>query len=569
MVMGSQACALLLINALAPASAFISPNFASFVSRFGKTYADAGALSKAESCWTENVANALRLNALKSPKVEFGETSVSDICWDDFEARWLRATPPPDKKRARARPIAKETEDSALRILAAVNNSADWRPSGAVAPVQNQAQCGSCWAFGTVANMEAQHFLWSLDNGTFVKLSEQQLVSCDHFSDKTGIDQGCQGGWPDRAIQWTMNNGGLTTEDEYPYVSGSGNVPDCDASHNLAFSVDSFHDLGANETFIAAYVAKWGPVVIGLQATSYWQQYTGGILAQGCEQASANHAVAIVGFGSEGGTDYWIIRNSWGAKWGEDGYIRLARNAANCNGVVSHVTSAYYGNRSTCLEECKAAEACCNGDCCPTDGDHACAKTGCCAKPDVVCGDEGGNECCPDAAYCGAGVCCDPAKGKKLSKDGQTCCDISAACGDDCCPEASTCCGGSGAQPTCCDAGHICCGDQTDTPQCQSIVSTCCADGGACQKGFETCCMSPVTGESSCCGQVSGVKQPCRDDGTCGPHEGECVALFAQFCADAKVQGFGPCNQCTNAHRKDYEAIGCSVFDAQTWCTSR
>ena len=341
--------------------------FSRYASNFGKRYESNSERQVAFGCWRENLAKARLFNLAEKGTARFGETSESDLCWSAFKAQRLMGTPPP--KPRKTRPLQPEAAAEALHILRA-NPSVDWREKGALNPIQDQGRCGSCWAFGSVANIESQHFLWGANkssekNGTLIKLSEQELVSCDHYKDKSGADNGCQGGWPDRAFHWTIQQGGLTREANYPYTSGQGQVAQCDTSKETGpkINIFSLQDLGANETcararrparrplhvhtppcgsaragpltgrYVAAYVAKYGPVVIGLDATQQWQSYKGGVLTQGCDATKADHAVVIVGYGTDSSAgDYWIIRNSWNTKWGEDGYIRLKRGT-NCKHV--------------------------------------------------------------------------------------------------------------------------------------------------------------------------------------------------------------------------------------------
>ena len=117
------------------------------------------------------------------------------------------------------------------------------------------------------------------------------------------------------AFQWMMKNDGLTSAENYPYTSGSGVTGSCNSAKETpkAIAVSGYQDLAANETYVAAYVAKYGPVVIGADATDAWHSYKGGILSATCNLKSENHNIAIIGFGSDGGNDYWLIRNSWGA----------------------------------------------------------------------------------------------------------------------------------------------------------------------------------------------------------------------------------------------------------------
>ena len=207
-------------------------HFSAFVTRHGKSYGDDAARAKAYSCWRENAA-ARALHAQRNPLATFGENAFSDQCWDDFAAARLGAKPP--RAARAARPLRGSQLEAAQAILRDAGGAVDWRTKGAVNPIQDQGQCGSCWAFGTVANIEGQHFLWAPKaadaaeqdqaNNTLIKLSEEELVSCDDYKDSTGADQGCNGGWPDRAIKWLQSSGGNVAEKQYPYAAGTGSAP--------------------------------------------------------------------------------------------------------------------------------------------------------------------------------------------------------------------------------------------------------------------------------------------------------------------------------------------------------
>jgi len=279
---------------------------------------------------------------------------------------------------------------------------------------------------------------------------------------------------------------------QYPYVSGSGDEPACDASKQRpkAFNIVDWHLLGTNEEYVAGYVARYGPVVIGADATSAWQSYKGGVLTAGCGEKRANHAIQIVGYGSEAGQDYWLIRNSWGPSWGEEGYLRLARGS-NCNDVVGHVTSALFGERSPCLEEC-GARTCCGSDCCDVDGSETCCSdgaggsTGCATVDMTCCGAEGGHRPCSDSSLCGGGDCCD---GDKMlmpdAKGKTTCCPPDLQCGDVCHTGEEpfeVCCNGhiGSIMDSCCDKdqdchGSTCCDGIFCGPftQCNAATKTC------------------------------------------------------------------------------------------------
>ena len=207
----------------------------------------------------------------------------------------------------------------------------NWVDEGAVTPVKNQGSCGSCWAFSTVANLEGLYYLKNKESKTF---SEQQLVDCDTQ------DAGCNGGLMEYAFAWIKSNGGLETDADYPY---KGRKQTCSqSSSKFAVSVSGYEKLSSeNEEDIKNYLLKTGPLAVALNADPL-QYYDSGILdldTEECDPEGMNHAVALVGYGSENGNDYWIVKNSWGTSWGEQGYFRIARGKGTC-GINTYITSA-------------------------------------------------------------------------------------------------------------------------------------------------------------------------------------------------------------------------------------
>jgi len=218
--------------------------------------------------------------------------------------------------------------------LRSLPDSFDWRAKGAVNEVKNQAQCGSCWAFATVANIEGAGFV---STGKLVSLSEQELVDCDT---KTG-DQGCQGGLPSNAFKDMIENQmGLELESQYPYLAADGQCHAAKAKE-VAF-ISGWQQISTNEDQIAAALVKYGPLAIGINAGPM-QFYHGGISSPWrllCNPRALDHGVALVGFGKTFFKKYWIIRNSWGKSWGENGYYRIVRGRGACglNTMVSTAT---------------------------------------------------------------------------------------------------------------------------------------------------------------------------------------------------------------------------------------
>ncbi|KAI5738141.1 hypothetical protein M8J77_003497 [Diaphorina citri] len=206
----------------------------------------------------------------------------------------------------------------------------DWRNKGAVTPIKDQGQCGSCWAFSTTGALEAQHFR---KTGNLVSLSEQNLIDC---SGKYG-NQGCNGGMMDQAFQYIKDNHGIDTESSYPYEAMDDN---CRYKRAKSGAVDrGYVDIPEGDEYkLKAAVATIGPVSIAIDASHQsFQFYSEGVYYEPeCNSTQLDHAVLVVGYGTdENGNDYWLVKNSWNTTWGDEGYIKMARNRENNCGVAS------------------------------------------------------------------------------------------------------------------------------------------------------------------------------------------------------------------------------------------
>jgi len=212
--------------------------------------------------------------------------------------------------------------------------SIDWRELGGVNAIQNQGSCGSCWAFSSVVSMEGAHFVAT---GTLEKFSEQQLVDCAYI---TYGNFGCNGGLEDNAFKYYESNGAMY-ESDYSYQGTKGS---CSYSTRQATDVQAstYLDVTVNsESQVKAAIAQQ-PISVAIQANQMvFQLYTSGIFDNTRCGTNLDHAVALVGYGSEGGQDYYILRNSWGTTWGESGYMRIADNGDGA-GICGVQSAAVY-----------------------------------------------------------------------------------------------------------------------------------------------------------------------------------------------------------------------------------
>jgi len=249
----------------------------------------------------------------------YGFTQFCDLTQEEFASQYLTLKP--------TKPATEPTYTYNETVLEDIPDSWDWRQHGAVNAIKNQEHCGSCWAFSATANIEGQY---AINHGSLVSLSEQQLVDCDTNN------EGCNGGWMVSAFLFLENNEGQEPTNDYPY---SGQSQNCTFNKTEAVAfVKDYLNTTLDEGVIAEATYMVGPLSAAVDATG-WQFYVSGISNDSECTSSVNHGVNIIGYDSENGQDYWIIRNCWGTTWGEEGYMRLVRGQGRC-GINEYCSSS-------------------------------------------------------------------------------------------------------------------------------------------------------------------------------------------------------------------------------------
>ncbi|KAL0561132.1 hypothetical protein IC582_001552 [Cucumis melo] len=322
-------------------------HFSLFKRRFGKSYATEEEHDRRFKIFKANMRRAERHQSF-DPSAIHGITQFSDLTPFEFRKAFLGL---------RGHRLRLPVDTNAAPILPTENLPIDfdWRERGAVTRVKNQGSCGSCWSFSTTGAIEGANFLAT---GKLVSLSEQQLVDCDHECDpeeEDACDSGCNGGLMNSAFEYTLKAGGLMKEQDYPYTGTDHSTCNFDKS-KIAASIANFSVVNSlDEDQIAANLVKNGPLAIAINAV-FMQTYIGGVSCPFICSNRLDHGVLLVGYGSAGyapirmrDKDYWIIKNSWGENWGENGYYKICRgrNICGVDSLVSTVAAVHIHHTSS------------------------------------------------------------------------------------------------------------------------------------------------------------------------------------------------------------------------------
>jgi len=302
----------------------LDAHWENFKKAFGKTYNGREEVAR-RFIWEQNVAKIVHHNLQADVGIHSfkrGLNEFADMSHEEF---------------VRTHNGYRRTGKSNASVFVEPSNvvlpdTVDWRNKGLVTPVKNQGQCGSCWAFSTTGSLEGQH---KKKTGNLVSLSEQNLVDC---SGDEG-NQGCEGGLMDSAFEYIKRNGGIDTEASYPYTAQDGSCHF--KKSDVGATVTGYVDIpSGDEDALKKAVATVGPISVAIDAShESFQTYDNGIYDEPeCSSDQLDHGVLVVGYGTEDGNDYWLVKNSWGKTWGMKGYLKMSRNKNNQCGIATQAS---------------------------------------------------------------------------------------------------------------------------------------------------------------------------------------------------------------------------------------
>jgi cathepsin L len=335
------------VAAAAPAAPALQPlgpsiasfSFERFVEQFGRDYKPGTAeYAKRRQIFEERLRSILAHNTDTTNTWTRGVNEFADLSDEEFKSSGRLGYKKQIAQEHRSRMVTSEFANKTVvddddMALSSLPESVDWREKGIVSPVKDQGHCGSCWAFATTETVESHV---ALATGTLETLSPQELVSCAVNPYECGGTGGCGGSIPELAYTYIQLYG-LTTEWMTPYTSYAGKTETCPTNFTTraqaTVGITGYRKLTPNSyQDVMSALAQIGPLAVNVDA-SKWHDYSSGVFS-GCpwgEYIDINHVVQLVGYGIDANLGkFWLVRNSWDATWGENGYIRLERSSNEC-----------------------------------------------------------------------------------------------------------------------------------------------------------------------------------------------------------------------------------------------
>ncbi|KAM3405184.1 hypothetical protein ACQJBY_007963 [Aegilops geniculata] len=388
--------------------------FEAWCAEHGKAYATPGERAARLAAFADNAAfvaahNAAAANGAGSPSYTLALNAFADLTHDEFRAARL------GRLAVGPAPLGEPRSSGGFEGgVGAVPDALDWRQSGAVTKVKDQGSCGACWSFSATGAMEGIN---KITTGSLLSLSEQELIDCDR-----SYNAGCGGGLMTYAYKFVIKNGGIDTEDDYPFREADGTCNKNKLKKHVV-TIDGYKEVPPSKEDLLLQAVAQQPISVGICGSARaFQLYSQGIFDGPCP-TSLDHAVLIVGYGSENGKDYWIVKNSWGERWGMKGYMHMHRNTGSSSGICGINMMASFPTKTSPNPppspgpgptKCSVFTSCPEGStcCCSWRALGFCLSWSCCELDNAVCCSDN-RSCCPHDY-----PICDTARGRCLKGNG-------------------------------------------------------------------------------------------------------------------------------------------------------
>lgn len=296
----------------------VSLEFAKFVQEYDKSYETPEIEAKRKEAFALNYRKIVKYNQRTSRTVTLGVNKFADLTDEEFDKSFLSSSPP------NPRCTVANSSKKKKQIRGAEPNptiSIDWVKKGMVPPPKDQGQCGSCWTFAATSVIETIYQLRE-NKSPLVRLAEQQIVDCC----RSEYSRGCRGGLTSEAFEYVAKTGIARTAD-YPYHAMDEQCKE--SKVDKEFKIDGYKDIDGVPKMEEVLMGR--TIAVGVSAGYFvFRFYKSGVVTEGCLEEPINHGVVVVGADTDEktGLNYWLVRNSWGANWGDSGYLRIGRNGA-------------------------------------------------------------------------------------------------------------------------------------------------------------------------------------------------------------------------------------------------